>query len=182
MIDDSIRASLKLAYDRNVEERESRRLWKRQAEERGAFVDRLRAAGLTSLIDVGGATGIDGRFFADEGFDVTCIDLSVENVKASQQKGLHALQMDVTALEFPDDSFDSVWSWDCLLHVPKSEWPRSLTEIGRVMQPDGLFFLGVYGGVDFEGIWEDDTYDPKRFYTFWTDQQFQDLLSHHPPV
>ncbi len=171
------RDNLRLAYDRNVAEREGRTLWKRQAQERDDFLARLHTADHRSCLDVGAATGIDGKFFADQGVDVTCIDLSAANVAASHAKGLKAHQMDVTTLEFPDSSFDSVWSWDCLLHLPKAEWAVALAEIKRVMTADGLFFLGVYGGIDFEGVWEDDTYEPKRFYAFWTDENLQNLLS-----
>lgn len=149
-MDQDVRNQLKKAYDQNVAERESRRLWRRQVEEREAFASRLNSADLTRLLDAGAATGIDGRFFVDAGFDVTCIDLAAENVKAAQSKGVHALEMDVTQLDFADHSFDAIWSWDCLLHLPKSEWPQALAEIGRVMQPNGLFFLGVYGGVDLK--------------------------------
>ncbi len=174
---DDIRKNLQLAYDQNVAEREGRTLWKRQIDEREAFLARLRSAGHQSLLDAGAATGIDGKFFADEGVEVTCIDLAAENVKASQAKGLTAIQMDVTALEFPDGHFDAVWSWDCLLHLPKAEWSAALSEIQRVLAPNGLFFLGLYGGIDFAEIWADDTYEPKRFYAFWTDADLQDLLS-----
>ena len=171
------RDNLRLAYDRKVAEREGRPLWKRQAQEREDFLARMRTASLESILEVGGATGIDGMYFADHGQDVTCIDLSAANVAASQATGLKSLQMDVTSLQFPDASFDAVWSWDCLLHLPKAEWPVALAEIKRVLAPNGFFFLGVYGGLDFEDIWAVDTYEPKRFYAFWTDAGLQALLS-----
>ncbi|MEM8861973.1 MAG: class I SAM-dependent methyltransferase [Chloroflexota bacterium] len=174
-----IRNNLQAAYDKQVAEREGRKLWKRQAAEREAFAALMKQMGLNILLDAGGATGIDGRYFADEGLDVTCIDLSAENVKAAAAKGLKSLQMDVTQLEFADDTFDAVWSFDCLLHLPKSEWPIALAEIKRVLRPSGVFFLGVFGGNDFEGIWEEDTYRPKRFYSFWTDDDLQAVLSEH---
>ncbi|MEM9776357.1 MAG: class I SAM-dependent methyltransferase [Chloroflexota bacterium] len=174
-----IRKNLQAAYDKQVAEREGRKLWKRQAAEREDFAKLMKQMGLKTLLDAGGATGIDGRYFADEGLDVTCIDLSAENVKAAAAKRLLSLQMDVTQLEFEDSTFDAVWSFDCLLHLPKTEWHQALSEISRVLQPNGLFFLGVFGGNDFEGIWEEDPYRPKRFYSFWTDYDLQAILSEH---
>ena len=29
---------------------------------------------------------------------------------------------------------------------------------------DGLFVLGLWGGEDFEGVWENDRYEPARFF------------------
>jgi hypothetical protein len=47
-----------------------------------------------------------------------------------------------------------------------------------------MVFIGVYGGDDFEGTWEKDSYFPKRFFSFFTDERIQqettrvfDLLS-----
>lgn len=176
---DEIRGDLRIAYDRNVAEREGRSPWKKQIAERDAFLGRMRASNLNALLDVGAATGIDGRFFADNGVDVTCIDLSAANVKAACDKNLHAIEMDCTAMTFADCSFDAVWSWDCLLHLPLTEWPQALAEIQRVLRPNGLFFLGVYGGLSFEGVWEDDSYRPKRFYAFMEDELFQTVLSRY---
>jgi ubiquinone/menaquinone biosynthesis C-methylase UbiE len=45
-----------------------------------------------------------------------------------------------------------------------------LGEIRRVLKPGGLFFCGVYGGQDTEGIWEKDSYEPKRFFSMYLDE------------
>ena len=45
------------------------------------------------------------------------------------------------------------------------------------MKPDGLFYMGVYGKEDFEGVWELDEYVPKRFFSFYTDEIIQKVVS-----
>ncbi|MFK7800477.1 MAG: class I SAM-dependent methyltransferase [Anaerolineae bacterium] len=174
-----IKENLRNSYDLHVQEREGRKPWRRQVEEREAFLSRMRLGDQSTLLDAGAATGIDGRFFANNGIDVTCVDLSPENVKAAQEKGLKALEMDITQLDFADGTFDAAWSWNCLLHLPKAEWPAALTEIKRVLKPTGCFFLGVFGGNDFEGVWEDDDYQPQRFYTFMRDADLQSVVAQH---
>lgn len=37
--------------------------------------------------------------------------------------------------------------------------------------------MGVYGGKDFEGIWAEDTYESKRFFSFYENQSIKELLS-----
>jgi SAM-dependent methyltransferase len=54
--------------------------------------------------------------------------------------------------------------------VPKSEIDAVLEQIHRVLKPGGLFFLGIYGGESSEGVWEQDTYEPKRFFAMYTDE------------
>ena len=57
-----------------------------------------------------------------------------------------------------------------MLHVGKRSLPAVLRSVRRVLRPSGLFFLGVYGGVDFEGEWEDDPSGERRFFTYYTDE------------
>jgi SAM-dependent methyltransferase len=98
-------------------------------------------------------------------------------VRLCQEKGLNARLMDMVDLDFPDDSFDAVYALNSLLHLPKAELPIVLQDIRRVLRPNGLFFLGVYGGYDFEGIWELDSYDPKRFFSFHSDERLKQVVT-----
>lgn len=81
--------------------------------------------------------------------------------------------MDVAGLSFEDGSFDAVYSFNSLLHLPKDELPAVLLEIRRVLRPEGLFYFGTYGGFDHEGIYEGDDHDPPRFFSFYDDEQLK---------
>jgi len=159
---------LKETYNRYAQERErmDKQDWK--SEERLRFIARL-APGMR-VLEIGPGPGKDSLFFSEQGMNVSCVDLSEEMVKLCRQKGLDAHVMDFGHLEFPDRSFDAVYGMNCLLHAPKARLPKVLQEIRRVLKPGGLFFWGVYGGQDSEGIWEKDTYEPKRFFSFFTDE------------
>jgi hypothetical protein len=52
-----------------------------------------------------------------------------------------------------------------------------LTTLRNLLKPGGLFFFGVYGGKDFEGVWLEDTYSPKRFFSFHTDDQIKQVVA-----
>jgi SAM-dependent methyltransferase len=164
------RDRLRAAYDANAEarDRRTRPAWKRKIRE--TFLSVLQREGHTRLLEIGAGTGQDGALFARQGLDVVCVDLSPKMVRLCREKGLEAHVMDVVDLRFPADAFDAVYSFNSLLHLARSELPEALHEIHRVMNPSGLFFLGIYGGYDFEGIWEQDTYAPKRFFSFHTDE------------
>ena len=150
--------------------------WK--IEERANFLRLLQSKGKQVLLEIGAGTGRDSKFFQDEGLHVTCIDLSPEMVKFCQEKGLAAYVMDMTHLDFPPASFEAVYALNSLLHIPSAEFRRVLQNIGRVLAPTGLFYLGMYGAdEEFEGVWESDSYTPKRFFSFKTDETIQKSTS-----
>lgn len=85
--------------------------------------------------------------------------------------------MDFYSLDFQEKTFDSIWAMNSLLHVPKSELSVVLRSVKRILKPGGIFYLGVYGGYEFEGIWEGDSYNPKRFFSFYKDEQIREIVS-----
>jgi SAM-dependent methyltransferase len=98
-------------------------------------------------------------------------------VQKCKEKGLQAEVMSFDRLDFPDNYFESIWALNCLLHVPKENIKTVLSEIRRVLKPSGIFYMGVYGGENSEGIWENDPYEPKRFFSFFEDDAIKELLS-----
>jgi SAM-dependent methyltransferase len=177
MTTNALRANLILSYNSQAEQRDKSEIEDWKAGERAVFLELLQSEHKQSLLEIGAGTGRDSKFFQENGLQVTCIDLSPEMVKLCQQKGLNAHLMDMINLDFADESFDAVYSLNSLLHLPKTELPRVLREIRRVLKVDGLFFLGVYSGYDFEGIWEKDSYIPKRFFSFHSDEGLQRVVT-----
>ncbi|GAA2146641.1 class I SAM-dependent methyltransferase [Glycomyces algeriensis] len=174
-----LKQELRRAYDAEADTRAvmDDRPWK--ALERNRFAEKLREAGVSRLLEIGAGHGVSGRWFADEGFKVTCVDLSPELVAHCRAKGLDAAVMDFADLAFEDGSFDAVFGMNCLLHVPKAELPGVLGEVRRVMAPGGWFYWGQYGGQDFEGVWETDSYEPKRFFSFFTADRIEAVAAGH---
>ncbi len=145
--------------------------------ERALFLSTLRERQLNRLLEVGAGTGQDSVFFRENGVVVTAIDLSSEMVRLCRNKQLDARQMDLYNLDFPPESFDAIWSLNCLLHVPKADLSEVLAGIRRVLRGAGVFYLGVYGGLDSEGIWEGDSCEPRRFFSFHTDDSLQEVVA-----
>ena len=173
---DKLRDDLRQAYDAGAMSRENSNLPKWKHSERTGFLSHLRTRGLDRLLEIGAGTGRDGRFFEDAGCEVTCIDLSPAMIQLCRDKGLTALVMDVADLSFQDASFDAVYSFNSLLHLPKTELPAVLMEIRRVLVPGGLFYFGTYGGFDHEGIFEEDDHAPRRFFSFYEDEHLQRVV------
>jgi SAM-dependent methyltransferase len=177
MINHNIKGDLQKSYDLNAQKRDSAVTEEWKIEERSKFSSLLQQEDKRSLLEIGSGPGRDSKFFQDQGFEVVCIDLSPEMVELCRQKGLAAQVMDMVDLRFPASSFDAVYSLNSLLHLTKAEFPAVLRRINRIMKPSGLFYLGMYGGYDFEGVWEDDTYAPKRFFSYYADTHIQQLVT-----
>ena len=176
---DQIISDLRTAYNQSAEQRDqgTKSTWKLEA--RQVFLEQLQHEGKTRLLEIGAGPGVDGRFFQDNNFTVTCTDLSPEMVRLCREKGLDAHVMDFLNLDFPDAHFDAVYALNCLLHVPKADLPRVLQSIRRVLKPGGLMFMAVYGGFEQEDVWQGDSHEPKRFFAFYTDEQIQAIVSRH---
>ncbi|MDD9267996.1 class I SAM-dependent methyltransferase [Paenibacillus sp. GCM10023248] len=163
---------LRTSYDQQARQRngESMQGWK--IEELDRFLTRLGGSGKT-VLDLGSGPGHQAEYLREHGCEVICIDLSEEMVGICREKGFEAHAMDFYDLHLSPASFDAVWSMNTLLHVPKSSLVQVLQNVERVLKPDGIFYMGLYGGYESEGIWENDSYRPQRFFAFYEDERIQ---------
>ena len=172
-----LRASLRESYGRKAKARDLATVQPWKAEERTRFLELLRSEGRQTLLELGAGPGKDAEFFRDNGLRVVCTDLSPEMVALCRSKGLTARVMDIANVDFPPGTFDAVYALNCLLHLPARELPGALRGIRAVLKPGGLLYLGLYGGRDQEGVWEDDPYEPKRFFSFHTDERLREIVA-----
>ena len=171
------KTELSAIYDRYASERDEDITADWKVLKRQEFLEAIKLENVRTLLELGSGPGRDGLFFQQNGLRVTCVDLSPAMVLRCREKGLQARVMDMTSLDFEDECFDAVYSLNALLHLTKPEFRNVLREVERILKPGGLFSLGVYGGYEFEGILERDHYVPKRFFSYFTDEQIQALAS-----
>lgn len=176
-MDGNLLQSLQTAYDQMVDAREKKLLHPWKLAERARVLAMIEAEAKHRLLEIGVGTGRDSLFFQQQGLAVTCTDLSPAMVARCQAKGLHAAVVPFAMLDqqFEPEAFDVVYAVNCLLHVPKADLRTILHKIRTILAPNGLFYWGQYGGVDVEGVWEEDNYTPKRFFSRYTDEQFRQL-------
>jgi len=92
-------------------------------------------------------------------------------IDACKKLGLKAAVIDLYDLEKLGQRFDAIYSLNVLLHVPPQDLEHVLTAISNCLQPNGLFFYGVYGGTNKEEMDTDPTrMNMPRYFSFLDDE------------
>ncbi len=138
----------------------------------------LMPVGEKTILDVGCGPGRDAQIMTDKGLDVTGIDMSWELIKRAQQ--LHPevgfQLMDVRNLEFPDNSFGGAWCNAVLLHLNDDDLKAALSEIHRVLKPQGIIGASFKKGEGSQEVVETFSTDLSRFYNFKTQETLAALM------
>ena len=110
------------------------------------FAERLRGRGV--VCDMGCGPGQIGRYLADRGLLVVGVDLSPGMVAqaAALNPDVTFRVGDMTALDEPDGAWAGIAAFYSIIHVPPGDIVAALTEMRRVLQPDGLLLLAFHTG------------------------------------
>lgn len=112
----------------------------------------LSTCGPGSILDVGCGMGALVRELIKQGADACGVDVSaVAIAHCNRFMPGRFYAASVLALPFPDGSFDSLISTDCLEHLAPEDVARALQEMRRVCRRN--LFLCVATGPDRDGHW-----------------------------
>lgn len=144
-----------------------------------------------ALLDIGCGNGWLAIYFAKQGIRVDGIDSSPLAIKQAKKMLLEKKILNVSlhtgnALNFPykKDSFNVVFDRGLLHHLPQKDWPKYKKGLNKVLQPGGLFYLGVFSDdsikKDFNPKEEKRLWNKVKDQTgYWTyDHFFNDELIH----
>ena len=138
-------------YDEIADWYESVFLARQRAASAGEFADalgidqalvELLGAGAGRCLEVGCGTGIYADRIRQLGWTPVGIDLSTGMLRYARDR-LPAVHGDARRLPFPDSSLDAAIS--VMVHTDVPAYPPILTEVHRVLKPDGVFVhVGVH--------------------------------------
>lgn len=163
-------------YEKYAHERASHSSDEFKVHERAEFLKFLKDEGRETLLEIGCGHGRDAQFFQSQGFRVLAVDNTPTMVKLTAEKGVSAQVLDCYNLDEITERFDAIYTMNCLLHIPKCDFDRVLGLISGRLTENGLMYLGIWGDQNFEGIWEQDIYAPKRFFSFWKTEALLEVL------
>lgn len=100
------------------------------------------------VLEVGVGLGTDHLQFARAGADMSGIDLTPRSIEMTRRRfelegySSDLRLMDAEQLDFADGTFDAVYSFGVLHHIPSPD--RAFREIARVLRPGGAFLGALY--------------------------------------
>jgi SAM-dependent methyltransferase len=100
------------------------------------------------LLEIGCGIGVDSVQLTQCGFDVTAVDLTESALDVARELAARrGVAIDfrlgnAEGLDFPDESFDVVYSFGVLHHTP--DIARSVLEVHRVLKPGGRAIVMLY--------------------------------------
>ena len=90
------------------------------------------------VLDVGCGPGPDTATFSDHDYDVVGFDLTRAFLeRATETVDAPFVRGDMRTLPFQSNAFDAIWASASLLHVPRTDVPRTLSELHRVLDAPG---------------------------------------------
>lgn len=147
----SVKENLKKFYNQEAALRNSNSIkpdWKINF--RKKFLDLIKQENKKTLLELGAGAGYDSQFFMNSGLTVVAVDISSEMVKNCREKGIEAYELDFYDISSLGKKFECIYAINTLLHVPKVDLCYVLNEINFVLETNGLFYMGLYGGQDIE--------------------------------
>ena len=108
------------------------------------------------VLEVGVGLGADHQCFAEQGAQLSGVDLTPRAIEMTRRR-LDALGLasdlrvgDAEHLDFPDNTFDVVYSWGVIHHSPDTA--QAAREIFRVLKPGGVARVMIYHSPSLVGL------------------------------
>lgn len=97
-----------------------------------------------ATLEIGSADGMIAGVLASHGRIATAIDIDISRTDPrALATGAHVIEMDATRLDFPDESFDLVYSFNAFEHL--SDPAATFAEVTRVLRPEGVASISFTG-------------------------------------
>ena len=127
------------------------------------------------ILDFGGGSGRDSRYFLSKGYKVEACDGSAQMVKiAEKTAGIPVKQMLFDELS-EVERYDGIFACASILHVPFKALPDIFRRLKRAVKRDGIIYVSFKYG-DYEGERNG------RYFTDLTEERLKALLQEADPV
>jgi SAM-dependent methyltransferase len=111
------------------------------------------------VLDAGCGAGVPITRYLAQFFDVTGVDFSAKQIELARNLVPSAkfTCQDMTDVAFDDESFDAICSYYAIIHIPRTQHGRILTNFHRMLKHGGLALLCLGAGplpsdiADFHG-------------------------------
>lgn len=129
------------------------------------------------ILDIGCCSSAQqARYFHENGYHVTSIDLSKNCIDTAKKKYPNIVfrQMDMTELDFENNSFDGINAFYSIIHIPNEKLDRLFKDFNRILKIGCTLAITVHAG-DFYGYYDEN--DTPVFYRTYTQEDLKQYLN-----
>lgn len=108
------------------------------------------------ILNLGSGSGRDAVLLRKHGLEVVCLDASKVMVDITTKLGFESHLAAFSEMDFPAASFEGVWAYTSLIHIPKDEAKEVVATVHDLLVPQGAFAIGAIEG-DTAGMVERKT-------------------------
>lgn len=134
------------------------------------------------VLDLGCGSGRDALLLAAVGKHVVAGDICkafLDYLRNSTSSGyvdnVRCVCLDICAIPFSESRFAGIWACGSLLHLPSTKMPQGLSEVLRVLEPNGTAAISMRIG-SAEGWRTDGTLPGRRWFTLVDAEEFASLM------
>jgi ubiquinone/menaquinone biosynthesis C-methylase UbiE len=128
------------------------------------------------VLDVGCGAGIPvTKYLVDEGFSVIGIDISESMLSLAQKHVPNAefFKMDMSDMDFSNDSFDGIVSFYAIIHLPKEKHESLFKKFHKILKSQGLMLITL-GSSEWEEI--EEYYGVRMFWSHYGPEKSLELV------
>lgn len=134
-----------------------------------------------SILDAGCGVGEDCKYVEQKGYKAVGIDFSegmLDEAKSRYSAG-NFKKMDMSNIEYPDNTFDGIMCNYSLFHIPIEQLPQVLSEFKRVLKPNGQLLLILQEGAGEMMIEEPYIPGVMEYINYFSVDSISKLLKEH---
>lgn len=132
----------------------------------------------SKILDAGCGAGIPVTQILAEHFDVTGVDFSKSQIERAKKNipNAHFICADMTRLLFSDNTFDGITSYYAIIHIPREEHQTLLSDIHRMLKPNGLALLCL-GAENLIDDIEEDYLGTRMYWSHYDSETYLQMLN-----
>lgn len=131
----------------------------------------------SKVLDAGCGAGIPVTKLLAKHFDVIGVDFSEAQIALAKKNVPNASFscMDMTQLDFPDNSLDGICSYYAIIHVPREEHESLIVNFHRMLQTGGIALLCL-GAEELADDIDDDFFGAKMYWSHYNSETYVKML------
>ncbi len=142
------------------------------------LLDRFATSVTGRACDLGCGPGQIARYLRERGVDVCGIDLSPEMIEQARllNPGIQFARGNMLSLDVADEALGGIAAFYSIIHIPRAEVVAALSEMKRVLSPEGLLLLSFHIGdetIRVEDLWGEKV---SLNYTFFRPDEMEGYL------